>query len=194
MKASDKLASVIEGAQRREPEAFETLVGLYASRLYGFLYRFTGCQDDAQDLVQEVFVRLVRTIDQYEHEDRFEAWLFRIAANLARDRVRRLGRAPGTISLDEVNRLDAGNQGRAEQSGIANRDRPDREMELAEDVDRLQRALDDLPETEREVVMLRHYSDLSFAEIAELMGTPLGTALARAHRGLRKLRAIMGDM
>ena len=66
-------------------------------------------------------------------------------------------------------------------------------MELAEDVDRLQRALENLPETEREVVMLRHYSNLSFAEIAELMGTPLGTALARAHRGLHKLRAMMDN-
>ncbi len=193
MKASDELASVIEGAQRREPGAFDNLVGLYASRLYGFLYRLTGTRDDAQDLVQEVFVRLVRTIDRYEHGGRFEAWLFRIAANLARDRVRRLKRAPGIISLDETDIGSSSDPGRRNPSGVVDQHRPDRGMELAEDVDRLQQALENLPETEREVVMLRHYSNLSFAEIAELMGTPLGTALARAHRGLHKLRAMMDN-
>ena len=68
---------------------------------------------------------------------------------------------------------------------------PDASLQLADDIDALQKGLARLPEAEREVIMLRHFTDLSFAEIASTMGTPLGTALARAHRGLAKLREFM---
>ena len=87
-----QLTDVIERAQRREPDAFDTLVDLYSSRLFGYLYRRTGSRHDAEDMLQEVFVRLVRTLDRYTHDGRFEAWLFRIATNLIRDRVRQLQR------------------------------------------------------------------------------------------------------
>ena len=68
---------------------------------------------------------------------------------------------------------------------------PDQRLDVAEQADRLQKALQQLPVAEREVIMLRHFSDMSFSQIAEVMDTPLGTALARAHRGLARLRGIM---
>ena len=186
----DDLASVIRRAQQLEASAFEWLVNAYSGRLYGFLYRLTGRGDDAEELVQEVFVRLVRMISQYEHDGRFEAWLFRIAANLARDRIRRIIRAP------EISSLDAGEDEDSDRSvwrrlGDLSGPSPDGALELAEDVDRLQRCLARLSQPEREVILLRHYSGMSFADIAEAMGTPLGTALARSHRGLAKLREWM---
>jgi RNA polymerase sigma-70 factor (ECF subfamily) len=193
MATSYDLAAVIEDAQRGRSEAFDVLVDLYASRLYGFLYRLTSNRDDAQELVQEVFVRVVRTIERYEHDGRFEAWLFRIAANLARDRIRRIGRAPGFTSLDAPGSREGEDQAPWEEPSRREEERPGARMETEEDLDRLQAALAKLPDAEREVVMLRHYSDLSFGEIAELMGTPLGTALARAHRGLNKLRSLMEE-
>ncbi len=96
----DAWAAVIRRAQALDPSAFDTLVDEYSPRLYGFLYRLTGRPEDSEDLVQEVFVRLVRMIGQYEHDGRLEAWLFRIAANLARDHARKIIRAPGMTSLD----------------------------------------------------------------------------------------------
>ncbi len=189
MTLTDELESVIRRAQKLEPEAFDWLVDAYSARLFGFLYRLTGRRDDADELVQEVFVRVVSHIARYQHDGRFEAWLFRIATNLARDRVRRIARSPEIGSLD-------GGPSDAEPS-MADRlpdeagDAPERRMEHEEDVDRLQEALGKLPDAEREVVMLRHYGNLSFNEIATLMATPLGTALARAHRGLAKLREMM---
>ena len=186
----DDLASVIRRAQQLEASAFEWLVDTYSARLYGFLYRLTGRADDAEELVQEVFVRLVRMISQYEHDGRFEAWLFRIATNLARDRIRRITRAP------EISSLDAGEDEESDRSvwrrlGDLSGPSPDGALELAEDVDQLQRCLARLPQPEREVILLRHYSGMSFADIAEAMETPLGTALARSHRGLAKLRKWM---
>lgn len=191
MKVADDLSLTIERAREHDQAALETLVDLYSGRLYAFLYRLTGKRDDAEDLVQDVFVRLVRTIERYEHDGRFEAWLFRIAMNLARDRVRRLVRAPGTVSL-QPGPDDGGDGHLGDESQVRNAEpAEDHRMQLAEDVDRLQRALAKLPVSEREVVMLRHYSDMTFVEIAAATEIPLGTALARAHRGLARLRRLM---
>lgn len=187
----DALAAAILGAQRGNAAAFDTLVDHFSGRVFGFLYRLTGSRTDAEDLMQEVFVRLVRMIGAYQHDGRFEAWLFRIAANLCRDRVRKAKRTPKQISIDAGSDADGDtNTGSLlPSSGTA---APDAGLVMQEDLDALGRALAELPEAERTVIMLRHFSDMSFKEIAESMGTPLGTALARAHRALGRLREIMG--
>lgn len=180
--------SIIRRAQSLDPEAFDAIVGEYSVRLYGFLRRLMGGREDAEELVQEVFVRVVRTIGDYEHDGRFEAWLFRIARNLARDDFRRQRRSPGIVSLDGA---PLGDSFGSDDPIDPTDQRPFGGLERSEDADRLQVALNRLPEAEREVILMRHYGQMSFQDIAETMGTPLGTALARAHRGLAKLRAWM---
>lgn len=186
--STDDLAGLIARAKTHDAEAFDALVDAYSSRLFGLLYRLTGRREDAEDLVQEVFVRLVRCISSYEHDGRFTAWLFRIATNLARDRIRRCGRRPSMLSLDPA---DGDESAEWAELGDLSQPPPDQPLDLADDVDRLQRALAKLPAAEREVILLRHYSSMSFVAIANAMGTPLGTALARSHRGLGKLRKMM---
>src|SRR5262245_33368522 len=105
----EALADCIRRAQRGDAAAFDLLLELYAGRLFGFLYRLTGSRPDAEDLMQEVFVRLVRTIGAYAHDGRFEAWLFRIASNLVRDRVRRAMRAPRQIGPGPAHEAGGGN-------------------------------------------------------------------------------------
>ncbi len=190
MMTSEKLASIIERAQNHDNDAFETLVDLYAARLYGFLYRMIGQRDEAEDLVQEVFIRVVRMIGQYREEGLFEAWLFRIAVNLARDHVRKQRRIPAITSFGAAGEEDGELSGAARVCDTSTA-RPEGALERAENIDRLEAALAKITPEEREVVMLRHYTSMSFAEIARVMGTPLGTALARAHRGLAKLRKWM---
>lgn len=190
MESPSDLESVLEAAGRLDHGAFETLVAHYSPRLFGFLLRFTANRDDAEDLVQEVFVRLVRTIGDYQHDGRFEAWLFRIAANLARDRGRKIGRSPKFFSLDGPEPAEPGALGSA-GGGEREAARPDARLRLGEDGEAIQRALASLPDVEREVILLRHYSSMTFAEIALAMDTPLGTALARSHRGLAKMRELM---
>lgn len=182
---ADGLADLIRRAQSREASAFDALVDRYSVRLYGYLYRLTGSRTDAEDLLQELFIRVVRMIGRYEHDGRFDAWLFRIATNLVRDRARRARTGVPTLTgnTDDGHLQDVAVDPESSD--------PSRGLQTAEEVDRLQWALGQLPEAEREVVMLRHFSDLSFRDIAEVMGTPLGTALARAHRGLAKLRELM---
>jgi RNA polymerase sigma-70 factor (ECF subfamily) len=187
-----ELADVIARAQRHEPAAFDALVEAYSTRLYGYFYRLTGSRHDAEDLLQELFVRLVRMIGQYEHGGRFDSWIFRIATNLARDRLRRVQVArsaglqtSGRAGEDEDNRDPLVNY----PDGAAKH--PSERMQQSEEADCLQRAIEQLPEHEREVILMRHFSEMPFKEIAEALGVPLGTALARGHRGLSRLREIM---
>jgi len=188
-----ELVEVIGRAQRREPEAFDALVAEYSTRLYGYFYRLTGRRPEAEDLLQELFVRVVRMIGQYQHDGRFDAWLFRIAANLVRDRVRRSQTSKRAGFVEEGGGAGAGESDPLSQVPDRVVGEPVDAMERAETFDRLQWAIGQLPAQEREVILLRHFSQMSFAEIAEVMKTPMGTALARAHRGLARLRELMRE-
>lgn len=187
---SDGLDRLLRRARRREPEALHTLVDMYSARLFGLLFRLTGSRDTAEDLLQETFLRVVRVIPEYRHAGKFEPWLFRIAANLARDHARRLRRRGQPLSLDGFDR--EGEPGRYELAD-AGRSDPAGELLRKEVGRRLGEVLHELPEIDREIILLRHFSELSFREIAELLEIPLGTALARAHRALKRLKVALGD-
>jgi RNA polymerase sigma-70 factor (ECF subfamily) len=191
---ADGLASLLQRAQALEPDAYDQLIELFGRRVYGFLLRMTGRREDAEDLLQEVFLRLVRTLPSYSHAGNFEGWLFRIAANLGRDRIRRIRRSPIVGFLSAASDKEAGGERDADWDRVDEEAAsPDDGLLRMEQFDRMQGALARLPGPEREVVLLRYYSSLSFAEIAETMGTPLGTAHARSHRGLAKLRQMMEE-
>jgi RNA polymerase sigma-70 factor, ECF subfamily len=174
------LTGLVSLARSGRPDAVDQLVDLYAPRLYGLLYRMTGSPADAEDLLQETCIKMLRALGNYKEDGRFEPWLFSIAANLARDWLRRQGRsmvAPAAGSAEE-----------SQAAAVSGEPDVDHRLIQAEQADQLQRALAGLSEAEREVVTLRFFSDLSFKEIAEALKIPLGTALARAHRGLKHLR------
>lgn len=187
---ASQLADVITRAQQRDPEAFDLLVETYSARLYGYFYRLTGCRHDAEDLLQEVFIRLVRMIGAYEHDGRFDGWLFRIATNLVRDRVRRTRKAK-SLGLEGQQHAVGDDLDPVVARADPDATQPDEALDRIEQIDRLQWAIQQLPEPEREVVLMRHFSGMAFRDIADVMGTPLGTALARAHRGLARLRDLM---
>lgn len=184
------LTELLQRACRREPAALTELIERYSPRVLGLLFRLTRSRDAAEDLLQETFLRVVRTIENYEHIGRFEPWLFRIAANLARDRARRLVRRGETTSVD-AGWADELTQTTGPDAGQATN--PLERIEQGEARERLQGALGKLSEPEQEIVLLRHYSELSFREIAEVLGVPLGTALARAHWALIHLRTHLAD-
>ncbi len=175
------LADLVQLAASGQTRAVDQLVDLYAPRLYGLLYRMTGSAADAEDLLQETFIRMLRALRDYRETGRFEPWLFSIAANLARDWLRRQGRSLVTAT--------PGTAEQAETAIVSEAPGVDQRLVQAEQVDRLQQALAELSEAERQVITMRFFSDLSFKEIAAALDVPLGTALARAHRGLKHLKA-----
>jgi RNA polymerase sigma-70 factor (ECF subfamily) len=186
LEGSENLAGLVARCQRGDSEAFDRVFDLLRGPIYSYLSRTTGDRHLAEDLLQDVFLRMVENIGRYEESGRFEAWLFRIAANRVRDWARRKGhteRVGGTAPQDDPD-------------GPAVVDRP---IEAPPDVALMQReeaellawALKSLEPEEREVLILRHYSDLSFREIAGISQCPIGTVLARSHRALLKLREKM---
>jgi len=182
-----QLRAVIESAKAGEAQGFERLLELYAKRLYGYFFRATASHHDAEDLLSELMLRLVRTLGNYQHRGRFEPWLFRIAANMVRDRIRRRKARPTPISLSAQS--DTG-QTLGEQM-------PGRSVEidghmLAGEVSQaLQISLERLDVTTREMILLRYFGEMSFKELADVFECPIGTVLARVHRGLKALRKIM---
>jgi len=178
------LTRLVNLAKAGQRQAVEQVVDLYAPRLFGLLYRMTGSRPDAEDLLQETFVKMLRGLGNYREDGRFEPWLFSIAANLARDWLRRQGRSPVTASTgrdeDAAPSLTFAGPG------------PEQTLARAEQLDLLQQAVNELSPAEREIVSLRFFAQMSFKEIAEALQVPLGTALARAHRALGHLREPLG--
>lgn len=183
----DNLASLLARCQRGDTDAFERVFGLYRGPIYSYLARTTGDRHLAEDFLQDVFLRMVENIGRYQESGRFEAWIFRIAANRVRDWARRKSR---------TERVGGATMAGEDEEASAPVDRPveappEAAMMQREDVTRLEAAMASLDEEEREILMLRHYSELSFREISELKGSPIGTVLARSHRALLKLRERM---
>ncbi len=183
------LREIIAAAQSGSAEAYDVLMDRYGRRLYGYFFRATGNHHDAEDLLGELMLRLVRRLESYDDRGRFEPWLFRIAANMVRDRIRRVKTRPrmASLSVEEDGGLSlgdklAGDGPRVDANALA--------AELSED---LQRALNRLDDATRQMILLRHFGEMSFKEIANVFNAPLGTVLARVHRGLKSLREIMGS-
>lgn len=184
---TEQFRVVIESAKAGEAWGFEELQRLYSKRLYGYFFRATASHHDAEDLLSGLWLRLVRTLKAYEHCGRFEPWLFRIAANMVRDRIRRRKARPTPVSLSAQS--DSG-QTLAEQM-------PGRPVEIDADIlagelsESLQAALEGLDVTTREMILLRYFGEMSFKELADIFECPIGTVLARVHRGLKALRKII---
>ncbi len=185
----DQLRATIKQAQGGSPEAYRALMDAYGRRLYGYFYRATRSHHDAEDLLGETMLRLVRTLKKYDDRGRFEPWLFRIAANLVRDRIRRRKTNPPGVSLS------AEDESGSSMVDMLQGDNPHVDSGMRADQNRheLNEALEQLEATTREMILLRHFGQMSFKEIAQLFDCPLGTVLARVHRGVKSLRQYMTD-
>lgn len=179
--AGRDLAALVERAGRGDEAAWERLVHLYARRVFALAQSRLRRPDLAEEITQSVFVTVATKLKdrQYAEVGRFEPWLFRVAMNRVRDTARKLKRQAGT--------LDPGAAAALADPIASGPDRDDR----AEEVRALREALASLGEADREVVELRHHARMGFKEIAELLGEPVGTVLARHHRALKKLRGIL---
>jgi len=175
---SVEVQNIVSAARQGSQEAYQSLVGRFAPGLMGYFYRNTGSRSEAEDLLQDVFLRLVKALPAYREKERFEIWLYRMAQHLLIDywRKKKVKLTPEDWMLEEEVRQDP-----LERSVAKERD------------DELQQALSQLSPQQREVITMRYFSDLTFEEISKINGTPMGTALARAHRGLSKLRELLSE-
>jgi RNA polymerase sigma-70 factor (ECF subfamily) len=170
-------------ARAGHPRDSAELVAAYAQRVFGLHMRLIGRRDVAEDLTQETLLRALGGLKTYRPEGKFQAWIFRIAINLARDWIRRRGR-------DRATAFDADGEPPPAKAILAE-GRPEADALRRERADQVGQALGRLADEDREVLLLRYYGELAFKDIARATGEPLGTVLARAHRAIRKLGELL---
>lgn len=164
--------------------AFNLLVDRYQSKVFTTIFLIVKDQDVAEDLLQDVFVKVLHTFnsDKYNEEGKFQPWVMRIAHNMAIDHFRKAKRYPTILLEDGSNLLNS--LSFAEDSSEEQRIKE-------ETLVWVRNLIDELPEAQKEVVIMRHYLDMSFQEIAEQTGVSINTALGRMRYALNHIRKKM---
>lgn len=161
-------------AQEGDGEAYGRLVELHQPRIYATLAKMTHDRDLALDLTQEAFIRAWEELDGFQRRSAFSTWLYRIAVRLAYDALRR-----------ERQRGESGSTDRLADPAP----RPDDRVAAGDETALLRQRIQELPEMQRAVVTLRTWNDLSYREIAAILGTTEGSARVSFHHAITNLRA-----
>ena len=180
----DLVAAVLAGDQ----ELFGELVDRYQGRLVNYLYRLLRNADDAHDLAQEVLVKVYQALDRYDPQFRFSTWLFRVAQNAAIDQIRRQ-----RLKLVSMQRDGGGEDDAHEMDFPSPTPTPYGDLRNSERGEAIQQAVDALPWEYRELILLRHFSELSYEEIAQMKKLPLGTVKNKLFRGRQMLKERLAD-
>jgi RNA polymerase sigma-70 factor (ECF subfamily) len=179
---------------RGDARSFEILVARHQRGVFNFLFRSVRNQSRAEELLQEVFLRVVRARSRYEASAKFTTWLYSIARNLCVDESRR-AKFRDHQSLDAPRRGNKDGAGSPMVAQLAAEQVPTDEAADAPTIrNRVEAAVQSLPEEQREVFLLRQISGLSFREIADAVGIPENTVKSRMRYALEKLRVELGDL
>ena len=172
--------------QGGDGQALEVLVNRYKDKIFSSILFLVKDKYLAEDLFQDVFIKIIDTIrnNRYTEEGKFLPWAMRIAHNLCVDHFRKVKRTPAIKTSDDrdiFELIDTSEKG------------ADIQMIQAQSHDRVRRLLDMLPEEQKEVIVLRHYADLSFKEISQITNCSINTALGRMRYGLINLRKMLAE-
>jgi RNA polymerase sigma-70 factor (ECF subfamily) len=168
----------IAAAASGDPAARAELLRQHSAPVYRFCLRMLANEEDARDAAQETLIKVLRNLDRYDSSWRFSTWVFGIARNTCIDEHRRRARRRTTSDVEVV------------EPGASPFEMTDRELRA----ERLHRALQMVPTMYREVLVLYHFEQLKYREIADLLGLPLGTVMNRIFRARQKLREIYDAM
>jgi RNA polymerase sigma-70 factor (ECF subfamily) len=181
----DQDSTLVERCLSGDDAAWEQLVRLHTRRVYGLCYRFTGRDSEAQDLTQDVFLRVFRALGGFRSaEGSFTTWLTRLTRNLLIDHYRRTRNERVTDSIEEQ-------LPRVEQGFTAAVARPDTALAGREASELLQGALAKLSPDLRETIILRDLQELEYREIAQVLAIPEGTVKSRLNRGRAELARLL---
>ena len=169
-----------------DANALTTLVTRYKDKIFTSIYLLVKDRYLAEDIFQDVFIRVIDTLrsGRYTDEGKFLPWVMRIAHNLCVDHFRKVKRNPTIKTSDDRDIFEVLN---FSEAGV------DTRIMTEQTSDKVRRMIDLLPEDQREVIILRHYADMSFKEIAQLTGCSINTALGRMRYGLLNLRKMMTE-
>ena len=185
--ASDQ--RLIERLQRRDERAFLELLQAYQERVFKLLLRMLGRRDEAEDMAQEVFVQVFKAIGTFRGDSRLGTWIYRIAVNLCKNRMKYLSRRHAS-EQDELEPA-AERMPLTEGKGVTlgETSRPDHLVEGFQLERVVQKCIAELEPDFREVLVLRDVEDLTYEELCEVTGLPEGTVKSRLHRARAMLKA-----
>lgn len=173
----------IKRAAAGDADAFEQLVVLYQPQVYRLAYRMTNHPEDAADLTQEIFLKAWTNLEKFEFKSAFSTWLYRLASNLCIDFLRNSRRKPSVpLTFEDAE----GEEQRIEVIDPA--PQPEDALLAAEQQEQLNAAMQDLEPEHRQILTLRVVNDLSYTDIAEILGIKEGTVKSRIARAREKLR------
>jgi RNA polymerase sigma factor (sigma-70 family) len=177
---------LVQSFKQGNSEALEVLVNRYKDKLFSSISFMLKDKYLAEDMFQDVFIKIIDTIRRgsYTEEGKFLPWAMRIAHNLCVDHFRKVKRTPAIKTSDDRDIFEV--IGMSEESADSN-------IIKSQSHDQVRRVLDLLPADQREVIVLRHYADMSFKEIAEMTHCSINTALGRMRYGLINMRKIMAE-
>jgi RNA polymerase sigma factor (sigma-70 family) len=169
-----------------DERAFEELLSRHQQKIYTSIYLFVKDQNQAEDIFQEVFIKIIDTLrkGKYNHEGKFGQWAMRISYNLCVDYFRRSKRRPQVQPTDEFDIFEVLR---------LSDDNAEQRIMRSQTHEKVRRLVDMLPPEQREVVILRHYADMSFKEIAKLTRVSINTALGRMRYALINIRKLMEE-
>jgi RNA polymerase sigma-70 factor (ECF subfamily) len=167
-----------------DADSFGELIRRWERPIFALAYRTIGREEDARDVCQETFLRAFRALPGFRGQAKFSSWLYRIALNLSRDWIRRERRAPAMQAPEDVDLMDLAAAAAPSESV--------EDLVIRKDQTRaIERAMALLPDEQRTAIVLKEYHDLTFQEIADLVGCPLSTVKTRLYQGLTVLRREM---
>lgn len=178
----DLIARYLKG----DDKAFEELVNRHKSKIYTSIYLFVKDKEKAEDIFQDVFIKIIDTLrkGKYSHEGKFVQWAMRISYNMCVDHFRKNKRAPKMANGEDFDifTILGSDEDNAEKSMIKK-----------QTYSKIRKLVDSLPAEQREVVILRHFADLSFKEIAALTSVSINTALGRMRYALINIRKMVEE-
>ena len=175
----DYLESIlIKRCQDREAEAFAPLINMYEQQLFSYLIRRTGNRETAEDLFQEILIKIWRSFPKYQKKEKFGSWVFSIAHNLTVDSFRKK-KVRSIVSQTE------------DLEEIPHTDNPVEKVEKDEQRKMLSNALSQLSEKQKEVFLLRQHGEMTFKEIAAFTNQPINTVLSHMNYAVKKLKRVL---
>ena len=166
---------LIEKCLNGDDNAFKQLLWNYHNQLYGYLRRFSSSQFEAEEMFQETLIKVWRGLKKYNNQQKFSAWLFTIAHNVAMDVIRKNKKHLMLSSID--NEMDI--------KGFSN---PDEDLINKERSKLIEKSINGLPEKQKSVFLLRQHGELTFREIAEITKEPLNTVISHMHYAIKKIK------
>ena len=176
-------AQLISRCQQGDQEALKEIFNQYHQKLYRIAYGVVRHREEALDIVQEVFIKLFRSIHQFKGKSRFYTYLYRMTMNTAIDHTRKMKKVP-PLSMDEEEGFQL--------SDDADK-RPDRILDHKELEAKVKWSMDQLSPDQKAVLIFREVEGLSYQEIAEATGCSIGTVMSRLHYGRKKVQELLKD-